>query len=140
MFCHYRSFQVSSEIPTRFKKYCFYVLAYVSVLTILLLETQFKFFKKFINMQINAVLFQSFILASTISAVCLVLAGIKVFNLSRKSNLSSHNEFEVEKERWKAKQTPFIIISKTLIFLPDFGIIYNFLLFCFWRSFWNYSW
>lgn len=81
-----------------FKKYCIYVAAYFSVFIALVLECELKVLGMF-KMHVGVILFSSFSLASTISAVFLALTAQNVFQISRKSNLSSHNEFEAEKQR-----------------------------------------
>ena len=98
-FFDYRNFYDPLEETGRFKKYCVYVMTFCSVLALFCINRLLDLIGT-LSFAVTAIILASYIVSTIIHALGLIATGVKVFQISSKQNLSNHNKFEKEKQRY----------------------------------------
>lgn len=103
LFLHFfrRNFQITTDDAKRFKFYCYFVAGVLSLLVFnIIILSNFRASRYYVD-YIFLFYFCSFILTGVVDVICIVMAGIKVFQLFDDSIMSENTRFVMEKERFE---------------------------------------
>lgn len=91
-----RNLKSLADNGKRFTFYCFYVFGFVALLGFTIIATHFEFAFNPISLHY----FEFFVLASCFfDVIFMILAGFKMFSLTKAANRLTHHKFETEKKR-----------------------------------------
>lgn len=95
---HYRKFESSSESSKTFKFYCFYAfgLTFLNALVMLIL---LMFYEKKMFPYLLFLL-TSFVGLIIFDVIIFIMAGVKIFNMSRTGSFAKNSRFQLEKDRF----------------------------------------